>query len=442
MAKYIIRTLGCKTNTCDSICLENELLQSGWTLVQEGEIPEVCIVNSCSVTEEAEKQSCKIAQKLQRTYPQATVFITGCLRQPSAYYDRLRNIQFINLTDKQALAKQIVQRITPGVTDSFYSTHVNASSLVRTRAFVKVQEGCSRYCSYCIVPFLRGSPRSIPIREIIDSVNSQIAKGIREIVLTGTNLGNFSIDSKQSALTILVQKIVNETSVERIRLSSLSPIDITDSLLSLVSDNPRICHHFHVSLQSPLTKILKLMGRAYSTKLVEERLKAISELKDVRGYPFIGMDVISGFPGESNEDFEETVNLLTKWSWSRLHVFPYSEREGTRAATFSNSVPKDVRRKRAGVLRDLSLERMKAVYENVLSTCKHSSTELQDVLLESGVHLFGENWVSGYTKNYFKVLLPVDSIHSLKSNSVISAKPQRIGIDKQKAEVFFYGTNT
>jgi MiaB/RimO family radical SAM methylthiotransferase len=317
----------------------------------------------------------------------------------------------------------------------------------RRRGFLKVQEGCNSFCTYCIIPYGRGPGRSLPIGALVGHVRALVAQGIREVVVTGTNIGDYGADlspNGEPTLEALVEAILTDTTLERLRISSLDPIEISPKLRALYAENPRLCAHFHVSLQSPHSKILRLMKRKYGFEHVDECLRAIRALPAPIGGVYAGMDVITGFPGETREDFEWGVERLRTLPWTRLHVFPYSERAGTPATRLPNPVPRMERARRAKVLRALSLERMKAIHQQVLDEHRAHRRPLDRVLIESAVK--GPNpaqaYVGGYSTNYFRVVLPVPSAEAGEAlkNEIVSVRPESVLIDSRQGDVAFLGS--
>lgn len=473
MARYILKTLGCKANLYDSQILEEELQKKGWgPLEGSGDSGEVnlCIVNSCTVTDEADKQTRKMLARLAKENPTAKIVVTGCgaevnpegfLKASGVHYvvGNQDKHQLVNLVTSDIpstrspenpptpptpkilgsvqnylgiLSKHPMDREWPAASDSFQTppTHLQGYS-DKTRAFLKIQEGCDSFCTYCIIPYGRGPSRSLRPREVLEQVRELVSEGIREIVITGTNIGDYGMDWGQPALGDLLEMILAETTLERLRVSSLDPTEITPQIIHLMEQNPRFCPHFHVSLQSPHSRILRLMKRKYSFDEVKACLERIAEIPAPLGGVFVGMDIITGFPGETEEEFEWGVEALTKLPWSRLHVFPYSERSGTPATRLPNSVPQSVRVKRARRLTQLSMERLTQNYRKVLEEAQRSQLLLDSILMEKK----GEgNWVAGYTPNYLRILLPSMDL-AVERNHLVSVNPKELMIDSRGSDV-------
>jgi MiaB/RimO family radical SAM methylthiotransferase len=301
----------------------------------------------------------------------------------------------------------------------------------RTRIFLKIQEGCDSFCTYCIIPYGRGPSRSVRLEDLVRTIQS--LKDVKEVVLTGTNIGDYGRDWNlgASCLEELIEKILKQTKLPRLRLSSLNPVEISHRLIQIMRQEKRLMPHFHISLQSPVTKILKRMKRKYTQKEVIQTLESIESIKNERGPIFVGMDVITGFPGETDADFQEGLELLSQLPWTRLHVFPYSEREGTPATKLSGSVPISVRKERARILNQLSQKRIESFYQSQLF---HS---FSDVLMESEVK--GPDgkpgWISGYSGNYMRFL--VRSNDTKIYNKIIKLNPYSVVLDRASGEAFF-----
>jgi threonylcarbamoyladenosine tRNA methylthiotransferase MtaB len=484
---YLVRTLGCKANMYDSQLIEAELQKRGWQpLADTGSASrgtplnaDLCIVNSCTVTDEADRQTRKMAARLLRENPDARVVVTGCGAEVDP--ERLARSQGVHYVignrNKPNLVELILQKFEESRPDAasggriidaetgpvgyaeMFSRHpmdrewpLAESSFIRppvhldghsgkTRAFLKIQEGCNSFCTYCVIPYGRGPSRSLRPVEVISQVRELVSEGIREVVITGTNIGDYGTDlGSEPMLTQLLEMIFKETDLQRLRVSSLDPTEITDSMLELMSREKRFCPHFHVSLQSPDTRILKLMKRRYGFQQVKDCLEKINAIPAPVGGVFVGMDVITGFPGESDEDFERTYQALASLPWSRLHVFPYSEREGTPATRLPGVVPREKRLERTQKLKALSLQRLNEIHEKVLKTCQAGGQELTGILMEKPMKIDGVLRASGYTANYLRVILDQDGHDGQdipERNDLISAQPLFIHQDVVAGDAAF-----
>jgi threonylcarbamoyladenosine tRNA methylthiotransferase MtaB len=283
-----------------------------------------------------------------------------------------------------------------------------------------------------VIPYGRGPSRSLRPREVLKQIRELVRQGIREVVITGTNIGDYGMDWATEGTAIglplveLFKMILDETTLERLRVSSLDPVEITPELRQLMESNPRFCPHFHVSLQSAHSRTLRMMKRKYGSGEVKKCLEAISNIPAPIGGVFVGMDVITGFPGETDEEFAQGMALLESLPWGRLHVFPYSEREGTPATRLPGKVPQHIRVKRAKTLSALSMKRLEATYQNILD----AKLPLDNVLLERE----GSEWVSGYTANYIRVLLPLGEASDLR-NQLVRVMPIEIIVDHASGDV-------
>ncbi len=476
--KYLLKTLGCKANLYDSQLIEAELQKKGWTPAKSESEADLCIVNSCTVTDEADRQSVRMAKQAVKKNQSVKVVMTGCGAEvePEKLIQN-KNIHFVvGNQNKNRLVDLVLESIhetTPkilgGVSDypEILSQHPmdrewatpKASFMLppihltgeagRTRSFIKIQEGCNSFCTYCIIPYGRGPSRSLPIQNIIEQVAELTAQGAQEIIVTGTNIGeygaDFSPDSKNPNFQLepLLDQIFAKTGISRLRVSSLDPSEITPSLISMMKANPRFCPHFHVSLQSPHAKILRLMKRKYSDDEVKRALLAIAEVPAPLGGAFVGMDVITGFPGETDEIFEESFTALENLPWTRLHVFPYSERAGTPATRLPHRVPEITRTERAKKLRALSLERMKKIHQAVLTEARAKNRALDQVLMESVTRGPdpAKTWVGGYTPNYIRVLVGLDTPEEAQSlrNQKVSVSPESLLVDSNQGDVAILG---
>lgn len=476
--QYLIRTFGCKANLYDSQILEAEFLRQGFLPAGSPEAqsasPIVCVVNSCTVTDEADRQSRKLASRLSRDYPGALVVVTGCAAEVDP--ERLAGTPGVSYVvgnhDKPSLVRSVKEKLEAHQTQSsaenvrsltnvpyaaFLSHHpmdrewpsmeeetpegslpAHAFSK-KTRTFLKIQEGCNAFCTYCIIPYGRGPSRSLDPAEVIARVNHLSTEGLSELIFTGTNLGDYGTDlapEKATDFAGLIERVLRETDVPRIRLSSLDPLEITPKLKELVAREPRICPHFHVSLQSPHSGVLRLMKRKYRT---EDVARCLQEIASLRPYSlegvFVGMDVITGFPGETDEIFQWGLDFLASMPWTRLHVFPYSERTGTPATRLPLSVPKALRSERAARLMELSLRRQTERTQSLLNRLQDDSGVFGDVLLEQERE---DGRFGGYTPGYTRVEVLGAGVE-LKAGMHVSVKPLHLRSDAARGEVWLEG---
>jgi len=405
--RFQIHTYGCKVNTYDSGLISQRLEHRRAT---EG--PMVHIFNTCAVTKEATKQAIKEARRVRARDPLATIVLTGCAAQvDGAELDHLPGIDLVVANSHKGQLAELLDRHFRGDlqervfrSNIFRKEDLEAGGGVEaahTRTFLKIQDGCNSFCSFCVIPYARGKSRSISISALVDRVRELHASGWGEVVLTGVHIGDYLDETRPESrprdLSALVDEILAKTSIARLRLSSLEPIEITESLWRSF-ENPRLCAHFHMSIQSANSKVLKEMKRQYGQ---EEVRSALIEISRRLPNAFVGMDVIAGFPGESDEEFEDTFQCLQSLPWTRLHVFPYSERPGTKAAVLmaEQSVPLVVRKERARRLRALSSSRYRA------AALKQIGQKKSVLILKSP----RPGYVLGLTPDYWHVQIPFES---------------------------------
>jgi threonylcarbamoyladenosine tRNA methylthiotransferase MtaB len=464
--RFMVKTLGCKANSSDGQRIEAGLIDRGFLPVGDESEAQVVIVNSCTVTDEADRQSRKLVRDLARKNPGVRVIYTGCGAEvdPEGAL-RIPGVSgVIGNQDKHRAAEWIEKHLSGGNTepeilgsvrgygelrsrhpmDREWSAPLSGAeeilkldenaSTYRTRAFIKVQEGCDSFCTYCVIPYGRGPARSIPVEEVVSKIQLLVREGIREVILTGTNIGEYGQD-QAGAPTIedLLEGILLGSGVERLRIGSLDPVEISERMLRLLEEYPAFCPHFHVSLQHVDSKILKLMKRKYDSDAVERCLRLLAEHPRK---PFVGMDYITGFPGETEADFEQAFERLSSLPWNRLHVFPYSERSGTPATRLPGRVPQEARKSRARTLQELSLKRMARFFAGEREM---NGGVVRGVLLEGTVRGPDgtRDWVSGYSPNYQRVVVPAGDRY--KRNEVTDLRVGRWFVDRASGEVSWIG---
>ena len=364
-----IKTFGCKLNHYDSLLIKKHI--SGLKTDKD-----IFVLNSCAVTAQAGKEIRKTAEKIKNANPNSFVVITGCGAQvETELYKSSQSIDLIvgnsdrkslKTLIKESLSRKNTNRIVKSdifKTKEIYSDFISPD-LNRARAFLKIQDGCDSFCSFCIIPFARGKSKSLSADFLRDSIQNLEDKGIQEVVLTGVHIGDYKEGGK--GLEDLIEYLLKTTCIPRIRLTSLEPIEITDRLLSYYQEE-RMCPHFHISLQNTNSKVLHSMKRKYAQKEVERAFEKISKFVP---QAFVGMDIIVGFPTESKKDFEDSYRLLKTHSWTNMHVFPYSKRAGTYSAfKYQDLDQKEVSR-RARVFRQLSAERFNEQKRKQVGTYK------------------------------------------------------------------------
>jgi threonylcarbamoyladenosine tRNA methylthiotransferase MtaB len=408
MKKVAFYTLGCKLNYSETSTISRKFEEKGYLKVDFTDQPDIFIINTCSVTENADKKCRKIVREARNISPDAYVAIIGCYAQlkpkeiseipgVDAVLGAAEKFQLVELLDgfvrpeKPAVFASAINEV-----NSFNSSY---SLVDRTRTFLKVQDGCDYSCSFCTIPLARGSSRSDSIFNLVKHANEIAASGVKEIVLTGVNTGDFGLRNgvREEKFIELIKELDKVAGVERFRISSIEPNLLTDEIIDFVSHSKRFVPHFHIPLQSGSNAILKQMRRRYQRELYTSR---VEKIKSVMPSCCIGVDVIVGFPGETQEHFLETYQFLNELDISYLHVFTYSERENTLAATLPDSVPMQIRSERSRMLHILSDKKRRAFYENNL-------TKSFTVLFENDVE---DGFMHGFTENYIRVAAKYDPL--------------------------------
>lgn len=406
--KVAFYTLGCKLNYSETSTIGRLFNQAGFETVDFTNAPDVFVINTCSVTENADKKCKKIVQEALKISPSAYVTIVGCYAQLKP--KEIAEIPGVDMVLGAAEKFQIVDYIsdlTKNPKALVYNQPVSeANEFVssysfgdRTRTFLKVQDGCDYSCTFCTIPLARGNSRSDTIENVLAQAKQIAESGVKEIVLTGVNLGDFGIIDGQRSTKFfdLVRALDNVEGIDRFRISSIEPNLLTDEIIEFVATSNRFVPHFHIPLQSGSDKILSLMRRRYKRELYANR---VAKIKELMPDCCIGVDVIVGFPGETREDFIDTYNFLNDLDISYLHVFTYSERENTLAVEMSGVVPGSTRADRSKMLHILSDKKRRAFYETQLNKTK-------EVLFEGDIK---DGFMHGFTRNYVKVKAKYDPV--------------------------------
>jgi threonylcarbamoyladenosine tRNA methylthiotransferase MtaB len=406
--KVAFYTLGCKLNYSETSTIGRQFNQAGFDTVEFTDTPDVYVINTCSVTENADKKCRKIVKEALKVSPDAYITIVGCYAQLKP--KEIADIPGVDMVLGAAEKFQLVEYIT-GLTKEpkarvynqpiSEAQHFNASYSFgdRTRTFLKVQDGCDYSCTFCTIPLARGASRSATIESVVQQAYEIAASGVKEIVLTGVNIGDFGIreGSRQDRFFDLVKALDDVEGIDRIRISSIEPNLLTDEIIAFVAQSKRFVPHFHIPLQSGSNKILGLMRRRYRREQYADRVATIKRLMPDC---CIGVDVIVGFPGETREDFIDTYNFLNELQISYFHVFTYSERENTPAAEMPGSVPGSARAERSKMLHILSDKKRRAFYETQLG-------KSDEVLFEGDIK---DGIMHGFTRNYVKVRAKYDPV--------------------------------
>ncbi len=428
MIKAALHTLGCKVNAYETEAMEQKLAANGYTIVPFDEVADVYIINTCTVTNIADRKSRQMLHKAKKMNENAIVVAVGCYVQ--AAHDTLVEDPYVDIVVGNNKKGDIVTII-----DEYMKDHNNKESVIdigkehdfekleidrvneHTRAYIKVQDGCNQFCSYCIIPYARGRVRSRNIDDVCSEVTTLVNNGYKEIVLTGIHLSSYGIDFEEGSKETLLSLIVRLNDIEglkRIRLGSLEPRVITEEFAQTLSSLDKICPHFHLSLQSGCDATLKRMNRKY---LAEEFYEKCILLRKYFKNPALTTDVIVGFPGETEEEFAITEEFLRKVRFYEMHVFKYSKRQGTVAATMKDQVDEQIKTKRSQILIKMDEELSEEYRESVLGN-------IEEVLLEEEIDIDGMRYMIGHTKTYIKVVVPMSE--ELRSNMIILCKMDKI----------------
>ena len=416
-----LHTLGCKLNFSETSTIGNEFLRNGFSLVNFKDKADVYVLNTCTVTQNAEKDCRQLVRKALKQNPEAYIIVTGCYAQlrPSEIVDikgvdvvlgsneKFKLFSLIDNFQKRDLACIFVSP-TEKLNEFGHANSTDADS--RTRAYFKIQDGCDYKCTFCTIPLARGLSRSMNPDEVVHQFRNLVDSGYKEIILTGVNVGDYG-KSFSTDLYNLLLRLVNIEGDFRIRISSIEPNLLSDEIINLTAENEKICNHFHIPLQSGSPKILKMMRRRYN---VGDYSNLIYKSKDRIEDLGIGVDVIVGFPGETENDFMQTYNFLKELPVSYLHVFSYSERPNTAAIEFDNTVDIFERRRRSNMLRILSEKKRYEFYQQMIGK------EL-DVLFESE-NISGK--IKGFSSNYVRVVLDynpnlVNKVYSVAIDNIV-----------------------
>lgn len=400
-------TLGCKLNYAETSTYERALAAEGFTAVPWSKGADVFLVNTCTVTEHSDKKSRNIIRKLHRQNPEARIYVTGCYAQlKKAEIEAIEGVTAVFGASEKSLIVPTILSDIKGISISsknlgtFFPAY---SSGERTRSFLKVQDGCDYKCHYCTVPYARGESRNIPIAQIIPQAQAIAAEGIKEIVLTGVNTGDFGRSTGETFYE-LIQQLDKVEGIERYRISSIEPNLLTNEMIDWITSGSKFLPHYHIPLQSGCDTILKAMGRRYDTAAFAKKIEYIRSRSEVAGGPkvFFGIDVIVGFPGETDELFMETYTFLKDVIRPAfIHIFPYSRRAGTPAAERKDQVQDCIKTKRVQMLEDLCRE----LHEDFI---KANAGVREKVLFESTDR---KGMMEGYTGNYIRISRPYDPEH-------------------------------
>ncbi len=418
--KVAFHTLGCKLNFSETSTIARALISEGFIKVKYDEFADVYVINTCSVTEIADKKCRQAIKKAIKQNPNAFVVVTGCFAQlkPQTISEipgvdlvlgsneKFKLADYLGDLQKKASGEIHAGKITTN--KEFFPSYSIGD---RTRTFLKVQDGCDYYCSYCTIPLARGKSRNANVKTTVELAKKAVEEGAQEIILTGVNIGDFGKSTNETFFD-LIKELEKVDGVHRYRISSIEPNLLTNEIIEFVAKSKKIMPHFHIPLQSGSNKVLALMKRKYTRELFADRVKTI---KSLMPHAFIGVDVIVGVRGETEEHFEDAMNFIKDMDISQLHVFTYSERPNTKALTIEHIVPINDRKTRSQILHEVSDKKTRFFYS------KFEGTE-GTVLFEGSNN---NGFMNGYTENYLKVKVPYNEelknkIHQVKLNSFIA----------------------
>lgn len=406
--KIAFHTLGCKLNFSETSAIARQMQERGFTTVDFEEASDVYVINTCSVTDQADTKCRNIVRKAMKQNPNAYVVVVGCYAQlKPKEIASIKGVDLVLGAAEKFKLPEIITDLTKNPCGQVLASEIsNANFFVdaysvgdRTRSFLKIQDGCDYKCSFCTIPLARGKSRSDTPENVLKNANDLAAKGVKEIVLTGVNTGDYGkgIDGDYTFFDI-VKRLDEVEGIERFRISSIEPNLLTDEIIEFVAQSKRFMPHFHIPLQSGSDKMLKLMQRRYKSDLYKSR---VEKIKNVMPHACIGVDVIVGFPQETDDDFLDTYNFVNELDISYLHVFTYSERANTKAIEMEGVIPVPVRNQRNAMLRTLSEKKKRYFYQQFLGTTRLA-------LMEQEQH---GNVMHGFTDNYIKVSMPFDALH-------------------------------
>lgn len=392
--KYQVVTLGCRANQYESQAFQDQLNAMGYTRAQDGEQAELCIVNTCTVTEAADRDGRYAIRQLARKNPGTRLVVTGCLaeRQP----DEIRAIEGVTDVIPNAQKEMLLPTIFPD--EEIPEFAINQFN-DHTRAFVKVQDGCNSFCTFCVIPYVRGRSRSRTISDVVREVEGLIANGFKEVVLTGINIGDYDggdpEDTSRKPLADLVRAVDKIPGISRVRISSIHPHEVNDDLIDAILNGKHTCPSLHLVLQSGSNVVLKRMNRKYTRQVF---MKTVEQLAIASPDFTFTTDLIVGFPGETEADFEESLQVIREVNFAKVHMFPYSNRPRTKAATMPDQVPYEIIQERKQKVLRLAEQTAFALRQKYVGRLMKVLTESDDKI-ESDL-------ISGHTDNFLKVIFP------------------------------------
>lgn len=403
---FFVYSLGCKVNNYEAHAVQQLFLEKG--MVYDNNNPDVIVINTCAVTHVSEQKSRQHIRHFKKQFPHAVIVVMGCYSQKESSYctNQLEADIVVGTTNKYLIYDLLIKYlnnhekiclINKNIKEFKYEEICQTAYIENVRSYLKIQDGCNNFCSYCLIPYLRGKPRSRSLVDIVNEAKHIVSLGIKEIVVSGIHIGSYGYDLENVNFAILIEQLLKIDNLKRLTISSIEASEISDDFINLYLKYPNLAKHIHIPLQSGSEKILKLMNRKYNKK---EFLSVIKKLKNIVPDIAITTDVIVGFPGESDENFKETYDFIKEAGFAQLHVFPFSKRENTLAYHLKNQVDEQIKKSRAKLLRDLSSE----LYEAFKNT---QNNKTLNVLIES--YNPKTNKYFGHSENYIGVELSSDT---------------------------------
>lgn len=403
---FFVYSLGCKVNNYEAHAVQQLFLEKG--MVYDNNNPDVIVINTCAVTHVSEQKSRQHIRHFKKQFPHAVIVVMGCYSQKESSYctNQLEADIVVGTTNKYLIYDLLIKYlnnhekiclINKNIKEFKYEEICQTAYIENVRSYLKIQDGCNNFCSYCLIPYLRGKPRSRSLMDIVNEAKHIVSLGIKEIVVSGIHIGSYGYDLENVNFAILIEQLLKIDNLKRLTISSIEASEISDDFINLYLKYPNLAKHIHIPLQSGSEKILKLMNRKYNKK---EFLSVIKKLKNIVPDIAITTDVIVGFPGESDENFKETYDFIKEAGFAQLHVFPFSKRENTLAYYLKNQVDEQIKKARAKSLRDLSSE----LYEAFKNT---QNNKTLNVLIES--YNPKTNKYFGHSENYIGVELSSDT---------------------------------
>ena len=405
MKKVALHNLGCKVNAYETEAMQEMLEKNGYEIVPFKEGADIYIINTCTVTNMADRKSRQMLHRAKKMNPDAIVVATGCYvqaKENSGEVDECIDV-IIGNNRKKDLIEILEQHIQKAVIDINHTKEYEEMHLSKTaehtRAYIKVQDGCNQFCTYCIIPFARGRVRSRAKDDVICEVTELARNGYKEVVLTGIHLSSYGVDLEGEDLLSLILAVNEVEGIERIRLGSLEPRIITEEFAKTIAGLPKMCPHFHLSLQSGCDETLRRMNRRYTAEEYYEKCQLLRKYFD---NPALTTDVIVGFPGETEEEFAKSKAFVDKVDFYETHIFKYSKRQGTKAAVMENQVPEQIKTLRSNELLELDQQKRANYESNFLG-------KEVEVLMEESIQINGEAFQVGHTKEYVKIALQTET---------------------------------